>query len=68
MASNDGSKTQMTIGMVITAWVKISAQYDPISPSWRNITYHGSRNSVPGAMRAARVSKAGQVIRVNDTA
>ena len=37
-------------------------------PTCRNITYHGSRNSVPGAMRAASVRMAGQEIRVQDTA
>src|SRR4051794_14070884 len=66
--SNDGSSTQITIGRVITAWLRIRAQYDPIMPTWRNITYHGSRNNVPGAIRAASVSTAGQEIRVHDTA
>ena len=37
-------------------------------PTCRNITYHGNRNSVPGAMRAASVRTAGQDIRVHDTA
>ena len=37
-------------------------------PTWRNMTYHGSRNSVPGAMRAANVRMAGHEIRVHDTA
>ena len=37
-------------------------------PTCRNITYHGSRNSVPGAMRAASVRIAGQEIRVHETA
>jgi hypothetical protein len=37
-------------------------------PICRNMTYHGSRNSVPGAMRAASVRIAGHVIRVQETA
>ena len=31
--SNDGSNTQITIGSVITAWLRISAVYEPIIPT-----------------------------------
>ena len=56
------------MGTVITACVMIRAKCVPERPTLENMMNHGSKNSVPGAIRAKRVNVAGQTSRCQEMA